>query len=292
MARSSFAIVILTTGLTANCFAADFNLGMQCYRSSDFGCATREWQPLADQGVGQAQYNLALLYARGQGTDRDSAKAAQLFESAANQGLVEAQYNLGLAYLNGTGVQKSEDTAISWFQKAAELGDPNAADNLGTVLENRKDYASALKWYLKAADAGIGEADFNIGSMYDLGKGVSHDPAQAMRWYQKGAELGDGASLCNIAILYYNGEGVKADRPKTYEYLVIAQIAGEPRAASLMQWVADKVPAKDKQRAEGQAEAWVSSHHLHRFVSNFSAPGAIADADARVEATQQVRTGL
>ncbi|WP_180538558.1 tetratricopeptide repeat protein [Nevskia soli] len=291
MKRSTLAIVLITSGFSVTCFAADFNVGMQCYNSGDFGCASREWQGLADKGVGQAQYNLALLYSRGQGTDRDLVKAAQLLESAANQGLVQAQYNLGLAYLAGLGVEKNENTAISWFQKAAELGDPNAADNLGTILEKQKDYENAMKWYRKAADAGIAEADFNIGSMYDLGKGVQQDPVQAMQWYRKGADLGDGASLCNIAILYYNGEGVKMDRAKAYEYLLIAQQAGEPRAASLMQWVDDKVQKKDKDRAMQQAQAWISSHPLHRFISNFSAPDAIIEADSKVE-PQPVRAGL
>ncbi len=266
---------------------------MQCYEAGDYGCALREWQPLADQGVGQAQYNLALLYSRGQGLDRDPVKATQLFESAANQGLVQAQYNLGLAYLTGNGVTQNEDTAMSWFQKAAELGDPNAADNLGTILEKHQDYGSAMKWYRKAADAGVAEANFNIGSMYDLGRGVIADPVQAMSWYQKGAELGDGASLCNIAILYYNGEGVKMDRSVAYQYLLIAQRAGEPRASSLMQWVADKVQKKDKQRASNDAQVWISTHHLHNLISNFSAPSAIIAADAKVEAQQQqVRAGL
>ncbi len=289
--QGSALALILSTSFAAYGFGADFNVGSQCYNSGDYLCASREWQPLADRGVGQAQFNLALLYSRGQGVDRDPSKAAQLFESAANQGLVQAQYNLGLAYLTGNGVAKNEDAAISWFQKAAELGDPNAADNLGTILENHNDYANAMKWYRKAADAGIAEADFNIGSLYDLGKGVPPDATQAMQWYQKGAELGDGASLCNIAILYYNGEGVKLDRVKAYEYLLLARKAGEPRASSLMEWVAEKVQKKDRLRASQSADGWASSHKLRGAIANFSAPDAIIEADAKVEA-QANRAGL
>ena len=151
-------------------------------------------------------------------------------------------------------------------------------------------------WYKKAADAGIAVADFNIGSMYDLGKGVTPDPVQAMHWYQKGAELGDGASLCNMAILFYNGEGVKIDRAKAYEYLVIAQNAGESRAASLMPWVTDKIQKKDKERATEQAAAWIGSHRLrnrlHDGAAGFSAPDAIVEADSKVEPQQSNRVGL
>lgn len=288
-----FSGAILTFFFSSSAsFAADFTDGMQCYSSGDYGCAVKQWQTSANQGIGQAQYNLALLYGQGRGTERDAAKAAQLLESAANMGIVQAQYNLALAYLQGNGVPKDEDKAISWFQKAADLGDPNAANNLGTILESRKDYENALKWYTKAAEAGIAEAEFNLGSMYDLGKGVKQDPATAMQWYQKAAEQGDAGALCNIGILFYNGEGVKMDRAVAYEYFLLAQKAGDGRASSLLQWVTDKVNKRDQERVNAQIEAWLHSHSLRTVIADFAAPEAIMAADARVAAQPQTQAGL
>src|SRR4051795_1066677 len=84
--------------------AADFKAGLDAYSRGDFAAALKEWQPIATAGDPQAQYNLGLLYARGQGVTQDYAQAAQWYEKAAVQGVPAAQYNLGVMYANGQGV--------------------------------------------------------------------------------------------------------------------------------------------------------------------------------------------
>ena len=34
-----------------------------------------EWKPLAEQGIAEAQYNLGLMYAKGQGVEQDFMEA-------------------------------------------------------------------------------------------------------------------------------------------------------------------------------------------------------------------------
>ena len=48
----------------------DFNKGVAAYESGDFATALREWRPLAEQGVADAQYNLGVMYDKGEGVHR------------------------------------------------------------------------------------------------------------------------------------------------------------------------------------------------------------------------------
>ncbi len=49
--------------------------------------ALRELRSLADQGDADAQFNLGLMYARGQGVPQDHAQAMKLYRMAAEQGV-------------------------------------------------------------------------------------------------------------------------------------------------------------------------------------------------------------
>src|SRR2546423_1753112 len=96
-----FAFIL---GLAAALFAADFQTGLEAYRRGDFAAALQQWRPIAEAGDPHAQYNLGLLYARGEGVAQDYRQAAEWYEKAAQQGVAAAQYNLGVIYANGQGV--------------------------------------------------------------------------------------------------------------------------------------------------------------------------------------------
>ena len=51
---------------------------------------------------------------------RDYATAIRLWRSLADQGEVDAQYNLGVMYDKGQGVTRDYAIAVSWFRKAAD----------------------------------------------------------------------------------------------------------------------------------------------------------------------------
>ena len=56
------------------------------------------------------------------------------YRKAADQGHADAQCNLGLMYAKGEGVARSLETALVWFQKAAAQGD-SEAKKYATVAE-------------------------------------------------------------------------------------------------------------------------------------------------------------
>ncbi|MBF1297810.1 MAG: sel1 repeat family protein, partial [Neisseria meningitidis] len=68
----------------------------------------KETLQAAEQGNAQAQFNLGLRYAKGQGIRQDYAQAVQWYRKAAEQGVAKAQYNLGLMYDQGQGVRQDD----------------------------------------------------------------------------------------------------------------------------------------------------------------------------------------
>jgi TPR repeat protein len=125
----------------------------------------QEWRPLAERGNAIAQFNLGMLYDKGDGVPQDYVQARQWYNKAANQGYAAAQVNLGILYLLGRG--------------------------------GPEDYQFALYWLRLAAKQENAEALTQLGLMYERGNGVPRDLVQARKWYILGAARGDklGADL-------------------------------------------------------------------------------------------------
>ena len=88
---------------------------------------------LASQGNVQAQYNLGLMYANGEGVSEDDAEAVKWYRLAADQGNAIAQFNLGVMYANGEGVPSNSVIAYAWLNIAAASGDKNTIHNRSIV---------------------------------------------------------------------------------------------------------------------------------------------------------------
>ena len=66
----------------------------------------KETFQVAKQGNAKAQYNLGVMYEKGQSVRKDYVEAVRWYRKAAEQGIAEAQFNLGLMYYNGQGVRQ------------------------------------------------------------------------------------------------------------------------------------------------------------------------------------------
>jgi TPR repeat protein len=71
----------------------------------------------------KAQYNLGVMYEKGEGVKKkDAVQAVRWFRKArkaAEQGDAGAQYNPGNMYRKGQGVEKDAVQAVHWCRKAA-----------------------------------------------------------------------------------------------------------------------------------------------------------------------------
>ena len=71
--------------------AGPYEEGLAAYQHQDYMAALEIWQPLAEQGNGQAQHHLGLMYAHGTGVPHDNAAAHMWFTLAAKHGFETAR---------------------------------------------------------------------------------------------------------------------------------------------------------------------------------------------------------
>ena len=249
-------VCLLTSALPA---AADFQSGLQAFERKDYATALKEWQPLAEKGESNSQYNMGLLYAQGAGVPKDLKQAASWYEKAASQGVAAAQYNLGVMYANGQGVPKDLNKAAEWYQKAAEQGVDRAANNLGTIYNEDgafNNFTEAERWYRRAAEKGVASAQFNLGVMYDIGQGVPQNFPEAIKWYRLAADQGQPSAMANLGILYYNAQGVDRDLVQAYAWFARAGLWGDERGKALAQSTIKKLRGANVTKAQELARNW------------------------------------
>ena len=150
-------------------------------------------------------------------------------QERAKAGNAMAQYNLGLMYDKGEGVPQDKAEAVKWYRKAAEQGDADAQVNLGFMYGNGdgvpKDYAEAAKWYHKAAEQGHGFAQNNLAIMYRLGDGVPEDYTKAYMFYNLAAVNTKAKMLNNLADAITDKELSKTNMKDMKKIMTKEQIA-------------------------------------------------------------------
>ncbi len=113
----------------------------------------------AARGDANAQLQLGLRYADGDGVVQNDKEAAKWLALAARQGLPEAQYHYGLALLQGRGVVQDYRAAFEWIEKPAMRGNAQAQYSLGELYRygtgTPVDKARAYLWFNLAAAQGI-----------------------------------------------------------------------------------------------------------------------------------------
>ena len=81
-----------------------------------------ETRRLAEQGDADAQFNLGVMYANGEGVPQDDAEAVRWYRLSADQGNAFAQYDLGVMYAIGLGVPQDDAEARALYRLAADQG--------------------------------------------------------------------------------------------------------------------------------------------------------------------------
>ncbi len=167
----------------------------------------------AEDGVAEAQGELALRVEQGRGMKKDQDQANEWWRKAALQGNVDAQIALASRLIEGTAVEQKE--ALSLYQQAADAGDARAAREAGLCFKAGKgalqDHAKALAYFKKAAEKNDAQAQYQLGMCYRKGEGVAVDPLEATKWLRKAAGAGSGDAMSELAGCYRRGEGVTKD---------------------------------------------------------------------------------
>ncbi|MFC3074839.1 peptidoglycan-binding protein [Shinella pollutisoli] len=94
----------------------------------DLARARDLYRQAAEKGNASAMHNLAVLLATGTGdATPDFDGAAKWFEKASDLGVRDSQFNLAILYARGNGVTQDLEESYKWFAIAARDGDRDAA---------------------------------------------------------------------------------------------------------------------------------------------------------------------
>lgn len=126
-----------------------YQRGLEAYGRGDYDAALREWRPLAEQGIADAQYMLAMALWN-QGANFYDKEVRDWFEKAADQGHADAQCELGSEIMEGD-LPRSK----SWLLAAAEQGHAKACMELCYLeIEFGLGEPEGIKWYRRGRELG------------------------------------------------------------------------------------------------------------------------------------------
>lgn len=219
-------------------------------------------------GNRDAAFLRGMLYVKGHQAERGAALLAQ----AAEQGQGEAQNALAMLYLSGDGVRKDEAQAVRWLTIAAEAQVATAQSNLGYLFLSghgvARDPVWAAELLRQAAGKGVVEAQHNMGWMYQQGEGVPQDAAEAVRWYRLAAEQGYARSQYNLGLLLVADDGgVGQNLPEAVKWLSLATMSprADVRRQATEQFVAvtRQVPPATLSEGLDEARQWLASRRVY-----------------------------
>jgi len=143
--------------------AAVFESGVAAYDNGDYQKAFKIWWDLRYEDLA-AMRNLAMMFRKGQGTDKDPKQAEELYLRAADAGLPTAQADLADMYLKGELGPPDMARALPLLEAAAAANHPVAQYQLGQFYETGappyvpQDLETARQLYAAAAKHGMPEA--------------------------------------------------------------------------------------------------------------------------------------
>lgn len=121
-------MLLLTSSilLVASCSRANFGTACDAAERGDIATAWEEWKASANTLLVGSRPKSDVETGRDAANRRDFATAWKEWKPSADKGDPEAQYNLGLMYLRGDGVSKNLEEAQRWFSLAASTGHQKA----------------------------------------------------------------------------------------------------------------------------------------------------------------------
>ena len=260
---------------------AELNLGILYSRGQGVPhdlVQARAWlEKAAAGGDPQALYALGRAMEDGQGAAQpDFTRAADLYRQAAEKGHPLAGLRYGLALNDGAGVRKDLAAAQRWLTFAQDRGVPEAALAMGDMAArtpasrdkeaNARIVQSAVAWYQAAANAGVPSAQFKLANAYFSGVGAARDPSQAQTWYGRASQQGLPEAQHALGVMLIGGVAGQTDPVEGFKWLLLAEKGNHPDSRSVREKAAEKIPERDRKRAEALAQRFVPT--LERPIDN------------------------
>ena len=215
----------------------EYQDAVDAYNRKDYKTSYQLMIPLADKGFAQAQYNLGVMYEKGNGVKQNHRKAKKWFSLAADQDHAKAVEKLNSLSKKKV-INKSEDNPKGLIDNSFNLNAENFQDGLHPL--NKDEYKTTYQLLLQLAEQGIAKDQYNLGLMYGKGKGVVKDYSKAIKWWTLAAEQGDGKAQTNLGWVYERGKGVPIDTQKAAKLYQLASNQGIAKAQEKLDLLLNK----------------------------------------------------
>ncbi len=170
----------------------------------------------AAQGHRDGQWQLAIAYLNGTGTDADPAAGLALLHELAVAGDMEVAVDMGYYLARHPTHQKHYRQPYEYAAQAAAAGQKVGQYNLGVALYYGRDGVAAVNteravyWLRQSAEQGYSSAQRAL-ARHLLGVGHDEDVQEAAGLMRAAADQGDQKAQNELAILYETGRGVERD---------------------------------------------------------------------------------
>ena len=151
---------------------------------------------------------------------------------AAEGGNPRAQFDLGLMYANGNGVEKNEALALVWFNRAAQNNFAKAL-NLQKVAVITGT-SQKFKFAQEAAKRGDARAQFDLAMMYQKGEEINKNERLAFNYFHKAARKNHAEAKFYMGLSFAQGRGVKKQSQLARYWFKLAAKAGHPQAMAYL----------------------------------------------------------
>lgn len=235
-------------------------------------------------GDPSAQFDVAVMYQYGIGTDKNIEQALKFYQLAATQQDLQAEYNIGLLYLSGTDTQANYTAAVDWLTDAAFKGNDYAQYALARIYDDgyanpanqvgiAQDSEKALAMYHLASVNNFGLAQYRLAEILvrKNQSGLSLEALRQQNQLIKGlyaSAVAGGVKQAQLPLAFY--DAMDTDKQKQQHAFEVAKEAaesGNQEAALLLGMMYDRGIAV--QADQDDALKWykkASDHPLGAFI--------------------------
>ncbi len=210
---------------------------------------------LAQGGLAEAQYELALCFLEGRGVEKSEmngirylmdavdqrhTRALPMLEKYAGAGCDLAELEMGNCYVRGVGgLAPSYLMAAKWYEAAKTHGNLDALIKLGRLYLYGYgvplNVPLAIDYYNYAARQGDDAIQYELGMIYLDGVYVPKDVASGVQWLKSSAELGNAQAFFALAKCFRDGIGVPQSDSDAEACLLQAANRGHSGAIAKLQ---------------------------------------------------------
>ncbi len=215
---------ILALAACSPVMSAHLETGKQARKDGDYVTAVHHLKPLADFGMPEAQYEMAMALMKKQDASvAEKAQARDLMVKLSESGNHEVDFELG-RYYSG---EKDYANAAKYYLKAAESGHEKAYMELARIYKDQGDFENAALYYTRAGEAGNAKAYFELAAIEEKKKNL----LTALELYKKSFDGQYYRSAMRIARLYEKGMDGVPDLSQALQWYQSAQKEGVEGAA-------------------------------------------------------------